>query len=295
MKEKIKTLLKVTVSLGLIIYLVSTKVNKDELINNFKLLDWRYIPVIFLIIMTHYAVSSFRWKALVIHQKSDEVTRRYLFKLYFVGAFFNNFMPTSIGGDVYKIYKLGKKLDSTAVGFSSVFTERFTGILMLFLIGLLSMTKTVGFGVLVLVLWLVLGMYIGMFVLAILSKKIKFFGKIYDALAAYKDHPKKLMFAMLTSIVVQLLSISTQYLTFRALGVHLPIFYCLLAFPIITLVGFFVPSINGFGVQDTLYMSMFSIVGVPVNTALSASIVYHLIRIGVSLIGGVMYALGKEL
>jgi len=62
---------------------------------------------------------------LLIHEKSNEVSRLYLFKLYFVGAFFNNFMPTSIGGDVYKVYKLGKKIDSPVVGFSSVFTERF--------------------------------------------------------------------------------------------------------------------------------------------------------------------------
>jgi len=35
-------------------------------------------------------------------------------------------------------------------------------------------------------------------------------------------------------------------------------------------------------------------VGVPAETAVSASIIYHLLRLGVSLIGGVLYALGKD-
>jgi len=203
-------------------------------------------------------------------------------------------MPTSIGGDVYKVYKLGKKIDDPFTGFSSVFTERFTGILMLFLIGLLSLSKHLGWGVIILVIWMASGFYIGMNLLRLLSGKVKTLKKLYDALIVYKDHPKVLLFAMLTSLIIQFLSISTQYLVFMSLGVNLPVFYSLTAFPIITLAGFFIPSINGIGVQDALYASMFSFVGVSVGTAISASIIYHIVRVAVSLLGGVFYALGKD-
>lgn len=295
MKEKLKTLLKITVSIALVSYLVLTKVDKNELIKNFKLLDWRFIPLIFLLIISHYVVSSFRWKSLLVHDEAKNVSPLYLFYLYFTGAFFNNFMPTSVGGDVYKMYKLSKKIDSSAIGFSSVFTERFTGIVMLALIALLSLSKNLGFGVLVLVLWLIMGVYLGLYVLRLLSNiKLKFFKKIYGALMIYKSYPKVLVFAMFSSVIVQVLSILTQYFTFMAIGVKLPIYYSFLAFPVITLVGFFIPSLNGYGVQDALYMSMFSLVGVPTETAFSASIIYHLSRLGVSLIGGVLYALGKD-
>lgn len=294
MKSKYKTILKIVISLGLITYLFLKKVDKDQLISNFKLLDWRFIPLIILTIVIHYVISSFRWKALLIHQDSHKVSRWYLFKLYFMGAFFNNFMPTSIGGDVYKVYRLGKKINDPFTGFSSVFTERFTGILMLFLIGLLSLSRHLGWGVLVLVIWMVCGFYIGMNLLRLLSGKFKSLKKLYDALMVYKDHPKILIFAMFTSLLIQFLSISTQYLTFMAVGVKLPIFYSLTAFPIITLAGFFIPSINGIGVQDALYASMFSFVGVSVSTAVSISIIYHMIRMSVSLLGGVFYALGKD-
>ena len=294
MKDKLKTILKITISIGLITYLFTQKVDTTELVNNFKLINWVYIPIIFITIVIHYVVSSFRWKSLLIHHKSNEVSRFYLFKLYFIGAFFNNFMPTSIGGDVYKVYKLGKKIDDPITSFSSVFTERFTGILMLFLIGLLSMSKTLGWGVMILIVWMVSGFYIGMNILRMLSKKIKFIKKLYDSLMTYKDYSKVLAFAMLTSLIIQFLSIMTQYVTFMSVGIHLPIFYCLMVFPIITLAGFFIPSINGIGVQDALYVSMFSFVGVSASTAVSVSIIYHMIRMSVSLIGGIFYAFAKD-
>ncbi len=294
MKDKLKTILKIIISIGLITYLFTQKVDTTELVSNFKLINWVYIPIIFLTIVIHYVVSSFRWKSLLIHHKSNEVSRFYLFKLYFIGAFFNNFMPTSIGGDVYKVYRLGKKIDDPITSFSSVFTERFTGILMLVLIGLLSMSKTLGWGVLILLVWMVAGFYIGMNILRMLSKKIKFLKKLYDSLMTYKDYPKVLAFAMLTSLIIQFLSIMTQYITFMSVGIQLPIFYCLMVFPIITLAGFFIPSINGIGVQDALYVSMFSFVGVSASTAVSVSIIYHMIRMSVSLIGGIFYAFAKD-
>jgi len=291
MKKNLKTLIKIIVSVGLIFYLVTKKIDKNQLISNFKLLDWRYLPLMIFTIIIHYIISSFRWKSLLIHENSHKISRWYLFKLYFVGAFFNNFMPTSIGGDVYKMYRLGKDIDDPFMGFSSVFTERFTGILMLFLIGLLSLSKHLGWGVLVLLVWVTCGLIIGFNVLRILSGKFKPLKKLYDALSVYKDHPKVLFFAMVTSLVIQFLSISTQYLTFMALGVKLPIFDALMFFPLITLIGFFVPSINSYGVQDYLYDLLFPVGG---GIAIAASIIYHMVRMLVSLLGGVFYALGKN-
>lgn len=292
--EKLKTIVKIFISLSLILYILLKKVNREELVDNFRLLNWEFIPIIFSLIIAHYIVSSLRWKSLLVHEKARGTPIKYLISLYFTGAFFNNFMPTSVGGDVYKMYKLAKRVDDPGIGFSSVFSERFTGIIMLALIAVLSMSKTLKFGVLILVFWFILGVYIGIYMLKFIGKKIRFFGKLYDALIVYKDYPKVLGLALLTSIVVQILAIFVQYFTFIAIGVRLPLLYSFLAFPVITLIGFFIPSLNGLGVQDALYVSMFSMVGVPAATALSASIIYHLSRLGVSLIGGVLYALGKD-
>jgi uncharacterized membrane protein YbhN (UPF0104 family) len=293
-KKILNTFIKLAVSSGLVIYLFTDKIDTTDLAKNFRMMDWRFLPLILFFIIANYVIGAYRWKALLIQEGTEGVTKIYLTKLYFIGAFFNNFMPTSIGGDVYKMYALGKKINNQAVGFSSTFTERFTGILMLSLIGLFSFSRYLGFGIFIILIWVASGFYLGMAVLKILSNKIKFLKKIYDSLMVYKDHPKVLLYAFFTSILIQICAIATQYLIFTAIGIELPIFYSLIAFPIITLAGFFIPSINGIGVQDALYASMFSFVGVSTGTAVSVSIIYHMVRMGVSLIGGVLYALGRD-
>ena len=133
MKKYLKTVIKIIVSVSLIVYLVTKKIDRNQLISNFKLLDWRFLPLMILTIIIHYVISSFRWKSLLIHQNSHKISRWYLFKLYFVGAFFNNFMPTSLGRCLQSL-QAWKDIDDPFMGFSSVFTERFTGILMLLVV-----------------------------------------------------------------------------------------------------------------------------------------------------------------
>jgi uncharacterized membrane protein YbhN (UPF0104 family) len=102
-----------------------------------------------------------------------------------------------------------------------------------------------------------------------------------------------LVYALISSFAIQFLAIFTQYFAFRAIGVKIPVDYALFVLPVITLAGFFIPSLNGLGVQDALYIQFFGMIGVPTEIALSASIVYHLFRMAVSLIGGALYAAGK--
>jgi hypothetical protein len=273
-----------------------------ELIANFKLLNLWFLPVIFLFLTGNYIVSSIRWKNLLIYHNTEHITVKYLTYLYFIGSFFNNFMPTSIGGDVYKVYKLGKKIGDTTNAFSATFMERFTGVIALVLISsgaLIYLLK--GWGVLLFIgFWI--GLVVGLYVLKFLSKKFKAIDKIYSSLIKYKDRRDVILFAFVTSIIVQLLSIFTQYLIFTALGHPLPLFYSLFIFPIIILASFFIPSLNGVGVQDGLYalffgemtyIALFGGVGVGTEVAVSASIIFHLSRLFVSLFGGLLYATGK--
>ena len=291
-KDYKKILLKLAVSFTLLT-IILLSVDKEVLLNNLSKVNLWYVPLIILLIILNYVVSSFRWKQLLIFEKSEKATLQYLINLYFIGSFFNNLMPTSIGGDVYKVVKLGKKIDSNVNAFSATFMERFTGVLVLILISLVSMYNLIGVYVFPIIFLFILGICLGLLVSKFLGKKFKFFTKIYDSLSVYKNSKNIVVTALLSSLVVQLIAILTQYFVFASLGVSIPLMYAMLVLPFITLAGFFVPSLNGIGVQDALYISMFSFVGIPAEICLSASILYHMFRMFVSLIGGVLYAMGK--
>lgn len=303
-----KTFFKITISLILVVILYFT-VDKNSIFANFRILDWRYVPVILALIVTNYIVSSYRWKYLLnIYEGAEEITVVYLMHLYFIGSFFNNFMPTSIGGDVFKIYKLGGKLKNNAAAFSATFMERMTGVVALVFIAILGFIVTffrgysgfeqnfysLGIVCALLVLVFGAGWFIGLEVLNILRKRLAILEKIYSSLVLYKNAYKVLFVAFITSFIVQFCAIFSQIFIFIALGIPLDLFRSFFIFPIIILASFFIPSVNGIGVQDFLYKFSNAFLAVSTSTALAASILYHLFRLFISLIGGLLYAMGKS-
>ncbi|KKU30741.1 MAG: putative integral membrane protein [candidate division WWE3 bacterium GW2011_GWA1_46_21] len=297
-----KLLLKILVSLLLLAVIIWTQ-DTDKVFRNISGFNFIYALPVCLLLILNYIVSSVRWKALLIHQNSDKTPLKYLTSLYFIGAFFNNFLPTSIGGDGYKIYKLGQKINNTTDAFSATFMERFTGVMALTVISLASLISILGwFGLLLFFLFWIVAVF-GFFVLKKISamsftnKHLSLLAQktadVYRSLSQYASYKKELFWALITSFVVQLLAVFSQYFVFKGVGITLPIFYSLFAFPFIFLAGYAIPSLNGVGVQDALYVRLFGSIGVVSEIAVSASILYHLFRLGVSLIGGVLYAVGK--
>ncbi len=286
-------LIKLAVSTGLFWLLIS-QIDLNDIIEKLSSAKIEYLLLSALLIVLNYIVSSYRWLILLNPLTKKKVRFSYLTSLYFTGSFFNNFMPTSIGGDVYKVLKLGKKIDSKTQAFSATFTERFLGVLVLFLISLAGFMKLYGSYTIVAILIIIILTIIGIQLLFFLRKKIKFIGKILDTLLEYKKYTNEIVIAFVLSLIVQLLSIYSQYLVFLSLGFTPSLVYSLLVLPVITLAGFFIPSLNGIGVQDALYVNLFGVIGIPAAAALTASILYHILRLIVSLIGGILYALGMD-
>jgi len=193
-KKIITTILKVAVSSSLL-YLIFSRIDKESFVENLRLMDLRYAPFILLFIILNYVIGAFRWKQLLVYKEAKNVSVGYLINLYFIGSFFNNFMPTSVGGDAYKMYQLGRKIGDSAKGISSTFMERFTGIIALVIVSYVGLIKTLSFWVQMLpeelqsndlfVLGFKVLLFVGFWVaaaggflsLSILAKKISFFKK----------------------------------------------------------------------------------------------------------------------
>jgi uncharacterized protein (TIRG00374 family) len=311
MKKVRKILLRIGLS-AFFIYLTfaTSNLNISQVYTILKSANPWYFVLIILLIILNYAISTYRWRDLLLISQEAKPKYSTFLDLYFIGSFFNNFLVTSIGGDAYKIFKLGKRIDNNAMALTATFMDRFTGFLLLVLISYLGFLFTwkmwfdfiydlVGSE---LFTYVVIGLCLGGFWLGtlafflslkMLSKKINFAKKLHDSFVLYKAQRNKLAFAMLTSLLVQLCAIFSQYFVFSSLGYTVPLGFALFVLPVITLAGFFIPSINGIGVQDLMYKELFKLVGVPPVVSLSASILYHFLRLSVSLIGGLLYATGK--
>ncbi len=89
------------------------------------------------------AVRGFRWQALVTALGQPFRVRRAT-ELFLVGTFFNQFLPTAIGGDLVRTLMLGREGMGAARAASTVLVDRVVGIVMLLAAGLLALVLAGG-------------------------------------------------------------------------------------------------------------------------------------------------------
>ena len=86
---------------------------------------------------TQIAISSLKWKYIILTEKVI-VPYLYLFKTYLIGSFVSLFLPSSFGGDIYRIYALKKYNLDVLQNTSSVFFDRLTGLFALLSLSVIS-------------------------------------------------------------------------------------------------------------------------------------------------------------
>ena len=113
-KRKIIGAAKLFVSVALIMYLLSI-VNFDETIIRLRSMDIRLLGIALVLLVGQVAISAAKWQLILL---SDGLSAPYLFllKSNYIGNFFGLFLPSSFGGDVYRVVALSsanKKLGKT--------------------------------------------------------------------------------------------------------------------------------------------------------------------------------------
>jgi len=241
----------------------------------------------------NYFFGSKRWQVL-LRAKGIKRPQKELLSLYFIGAFFNNFLPSSIGGDVVKAYKLGRKTSEGVESAVSVFMERFMGLLALFLISTGAMISVYKWRGLAAFIGIWVAVAFGFWLLKFIKKYHPLLKKVYNSIYAFKDSKSALGEALFWGFVVQVISIVSQYVMFLALNVKLDFVYSFFILPLINFVAFLPITFNGLGVQDGMYVYFFGNMGYDPNQILAVSLIFHVSRMVVSLIGGILYAVEKN-
>jgi glycosyltransferase 2 family protein len=121
--------LKITVTFALLT-LIFWQVDWGELGRTLLTARLSLVGVVVALMMLSFTISAYKWQQLLaIH----EVRYRLLdmHRWYFVAAFFNNFLPTSIGGDGYRVLKTLGNQRSRTVAVLAVTMERLSGMAIL--------------------------------------------------------------------------------------------------------------------------------------------------------------------
>lgn len=298
--------LRLLVSLLLIFYLleqVSWSAFREVILKA----DLFYIVLSFALTPLLILVSVWKWR-LLLAAKGYLVSSSELFKLYLVGYFFNNLLPTNIGGDLVRAYRLGKKVNDQSQSAASVLMERFTGVSALVILAALSFFANLGLvgdlriG---LALLLVSAGYFALFWLAVddspllflesrirhrsISSLIEKLRKVQNAVKAYNDNRRILLLSVFISFIFYILAIINVYVSSLAFGAAVSIASLAVIVPLILLISMLPLSIGGIGLQEWAYFFTFSQVGIAGTVGLSVALLMRLKGVVWGIFGGAMY------
>ena len=134
--NRIVTFIKIAVTLVSLGY-VFTQVPLAEIGEGIRQARWGWLLVAVGINFAGLVLRSVRW-AVLLNGIGSTVPLRQLVRLYFVGAFFNGVLPSGFGGDVVRIIEVAEDVpQATAAG--TVIVDRLSGLMGLFLLGLLML------------------------------------------------------------------------------------------------------------------------------------------------------------
>jgi uncharacterized protein (TIRG00374 family) len=258
----------------------------------------------FVCMLLNVPLSALKWKILLeIHGESFKLGRLTIY--YFIAVFFNNFLPSIIGGDSYRIYKTATASRSKTAAILAIFSERLTGIVALVLLGFIAswviFSSTQSDAPDVGRLIPVFGTMIAVTIIAILllipiryrlKKSERLPGKIrilLNRLGDYRRHPKKTMQIVLLSFLFHAFTFLWVLILIRALGTTLNYFHVAIAVSVSSLVAMIPISINGIGLWDGSFIYVAGKLGLDYNHALMVMIMQRFMLILLSMVGGFFY------
>ncbi len=300
-----------------LIYWILRKIEWSKVNEVAKEGSFIYFIAAFIAIQLTVVSSILKWKLLVDSSLNQEIKRdaslSKLGRFYYIGLFFNNFLPGSVGGDVVRVYYLGR-ITGVPIATASVAFERITSGAALVVIAVFSSLFVEEARPFLLPILFVLGMLLLLFYLISIvvkrRKKCKIDKKKMTdsdinrwvlkikhtlvktsqiALNYRKEDYKWWLKITLLSILFQAGLAWINDLLFLSIGINLPWIQLLMIITLISVITMLPISVNGLGVREGCYVLFFKGLGVPAEIALTISLLFFIFVSISSLAGGLFW------
>ena len=309
-----KFAVRLVISAGLLIYLlyyVGMQAIVEEFNNILANSGIVYIMYALITYLIAVVIMSIRWQV-ILHGYGFNTRWGKLFGYYLIGMFFNNFLPSTIGGDVIRVFKVVDDVQNKSSALASVIIERLMGVAATLFLAFISL----------LILWqefqnpqllYVSGCFFLVIVLfffgLIRNRPFKYlvrifetikwfnigekFNRVFEAIHFFQKRRRILAYAFIYSLFSQAGIVIMNYALARALKMEISLTYLFLVV-MVTFIITILPSINGIGIREFGFISLLSKASVSNATALSLSFLNLIIPMIISLSGAVLFVLQKH-
>ena len=295
--------LRIFATVALMVFVLQ-QVEWESLVRRLKSLEWQWYAAAQAVAIVIQVVAGIRWSSLArpigfVHSTSFFIWR------FFEGVFFNLCLPSSIGGDVVKAYRLSSTNRGRLLAGCTILADRLAGVSALGVLAgsaILSIklnlspastiaVGTVLFASVLLGFRLTIGNLDRFLDLLPATHKISQF---LSQLLPYQIRPSLMGRAVAWSLIVQVGASVSVALMARGIGVNLGLGIWFSVVPLIALAIVLPISINGVGIREGGMALLLSRWGVAGEQAVAIGLLWFLTTIGTGLIGGVLFLLDKQ-
>jgi uncharacterized membrane protein YbhN (UPF0104 family) len=267
------------------------------------------IGVVLLMRLGGIALSSFKWQLLLeVHDLRYGLGR--LWRWYIIATFFNQLLPTSIGGDGYRLYKTFDNPRGAPCAVSAVFVERLTGFAALLLLGygaaILAYLRTADPLAAAVALIVSVGLAVGIasawvihrFSLLQRIAASRFWPKPLRSLpnlaGDYRSHPGRAMLIGVISFVFHINKLCVVWLLLYSLGATVNVLELAVAVLAVEVVALLPVTLGGLGLMEGSFIYAMAHFGVGNETALAAALLMRVLLVPFSLLGVFFYFVGDR-
>jgi uncharacterized protein (TIRG00374 family) len=298
---------KVAVSLALLAYLFSTT-DMAALARRVRGGDAALLAGAVVLYGLMLGLSTWRWH-LLLRALGYPSSMRALSASYLVATFFNNFLPSNIGGDVIRVRDSSRLTGSTTTSVTVVAIDRILGFGAVYTLAAVAYAAggpavqhlagarvvLVGLGAVFLGLAYVFfrpgtaGRLMTASGLARIPWVQEKFELVQTAVHAYRARMAPVWAAFGASIALQAAVVWYYFAIAHALRIPLALSACFLMVPLCTLFQAIPVSFNGWGIRESLFAVYFGQVGLPRESALAFSLLGAGLIVLLSLSGAVVW------
>lgn len=252
--------------------------------------------------------SAYKWKFLA-QLRGIILPLPEFFKAYFTATFINNFMPSFVGGDSFKIYHIGKISQKFKEAASSVVIDRFTGLVggmvLVVVFSILNFSVVRQNNILMILSVLALGGLIFLFILLEFYRQRQiqtpfrkidvFLNKLIKEINHYNGKAVHIWKALGISFLFNLVGLAgANWVLFWALEIHVGVLNYLSVIFLASVVSSVPISINNIGVKEWAYITFFGIFGISAPAVVSVAIVSRIIQMLLSFLAIPVYLRDKR-
>jgi glycosyltransferase 2 family protein len=315
MKKKLLSIAQLLLGVGLVAWFLSRLDNTDRILEAYRTATgnthWLALGILMFGVCLSFCIL--RWNLLLKAQGLTVPIRRVV-SLYFVGQFFNSFMPGSVGGDIIKAYFVARCTHSKKTeAIATIMLDRVIGLLALLAMTAVIMMLALRFFLSTPETQVALAFNLGLLSVALIGLVLVFRKNIFEQWGLFRRLSERtaagaminrlynafhlcfrqsglLTRAVLLSLANHLSLIVCAYFLARALEINLTLLNCLTIFPVINAIAAIPITPGGLGTREGATVFLLGAFGVANAPAIALSLLLYAVILGWSLVGGLVYA-----